>query len=104
MTKHLAQKESENVTRKEEDDEDKLFLLSLVKETEKIPEENKLDAKSEIIQAIKKWQKTLQQAYQHFNQNRGNFRQYTPLPAPSPASQQSYETYHSNNSSLQDFY
>jgi hypothetical protein len=45
MTKRLAQKESENATRKEEDDGDKLFLLSFVKEIKEIPEEQKLDAK-----------------------------------------------------------
>jgi hypothetical protein len=54
MTKRLAQKE--NASRKE-DDEDKLFLLSFVKEIKKITEDNKLDAKSEIIQTIKNGRK-----------------------------------------------
>jgi hypothetical protein len=93
MSKRLAQKESEDASRKEEDDEDKLFLLSLVKEIKKIPEENKLDAKSEIIQTIKKWQKTPQQTYLHFNTNHGNLRHFTPLSTVSPASEQSYESF-----------
>jgi hypothetical protein len=98
MTKRLAQKE--NASRKEEDDEDKLFLLSFVKEIKKIPEDNKLDAKSEIIQTIKKWQKTAQQTYLHFSTNHGNLRHFTPLSTVSPASEQSYESFHSSDSSL----
>jgi hypothetical protein len=62
MNKRLAQKESENASRKEEDDEDKLFLLSL-KEIKKIPEENKLDAKSEIIQTFKNGRKPRRHTY-----------------------------------------
>jgi transcriptional antiterminator len=101
MTKHLAQMESKNGTRKEENAY-KRCLLSLVKEIKKIPEENKLVAKSEVFKPLR--QKTPQQAYQHFIQNPGMLRHYTPLPAPSPESELSYETGHSNVSSLQDFY
>lgn len=36
-----------------ENDEDKLFLLSLLKEFKKIPESNKLEARCEIIRAIR---------------------------------------------------
>lgn len=39
------------------EDEDRLFLLSLVKEFKKIPEDFKLDAKSDIIDVLKKWQR-----------------------------------------------
>lgn len=37
-------------------DVDKLFLLSLSDDLKKIPEEYKLDVKSELIQVLKKWQ------------------------------------------------
>ncbi|KAF9409686.1 hypothetical protein HW555_010976 [Spodoptera exigua] len=36
-----------------ENDEDKLFLLSLLREFKKIPESNKLEARCEIIRAIR---------------------------------------------------
>ena len=39
----------------DEDDTDRMFLLSMVNEMRRIPEENKLDLKVDILQLFKKW-------------------------------------------------
>ncbi|XP_055386106.1 uncharacterized protein LOC129615071 [Condylostylus longicornis] len=41
----------------EEEDEDRLFLLSLVKEMKKIPKDHKLDARLNILVVLRNWQK-----------------------------------------------
>lgn len=52
-TEQISQKEDEV----ERSDEEQLFLLSLVTEMKKIPEDHRLDARCEIILVIKKWQR-----------------------------------------------
>lgn len=44
---------STNIKRLEED-EDRLFLISLLKELKKVPEDNKLELKSEMMLLIEK--------------------------------------------------
>lgn len=60
ISKRFAQKPatemSTNLKRLEED-EDRLFLMSLLKELKKVPEDNKLELKSEMMLLIKKWQR-----------------------------------------------
>lgn len=68
-------------------DVDKLFLLSLSDDLKKIPEEYKLDVKSELIQVLKKWQnKSIQHYHQQQQQPRNNTSGYQ-LTAPPPPSQ-----------------
>jgi len=45
----------ERETAEDKDDEDKLFLLSLVSSFKNIPQECKLDAKAEFISLLKKY-------------------------------------------------
>jgi len=60
MTKHFEKSNSrlENKT-VDTDDEDRLFCLSIVKELKKIPEDYKLDAKTDLLHTLKKWQNIL---------------------------------------------
>lgn len=57
MTKHF-EKSNYNQENKavDTDDEDKLFCLSIVKELKKIPEDYKLDAKTDLLQNIQNQQ------------------------------------------------
>lgn len=50
------------------DDEDKLFCLSIVKELKKIPEDYKLDAKTDLLHTLKKWQNIQNQQYSALSQ------------------------------------
>lgn len=72
-------------------DVDKLFLLSLSDDLKKIPEEYKLDVKSELIQVLKKWQtKSIQHYHQHHTAGAQGSRNNTgyQLAAPPPPQQQ----------------
>ncbi|XP_055907237.1 uncharacterized protein LOC129942365 [Eupeodes corollae] len=42
----------------DDEDEDRMFLLSLLKDLRKVPQQNKLEAKSELLLVLNKWQKT----------------------------------------------
>ncbi|RZF45354.1 hypothetical protein LSTR_LSTR002797 [Laodelphax striatellus] len=59
--------------RKHRDDGDRLFMLSLSKELEKVPDKYKIDVKLEILQAIMKGQKRALQAEQSAEDNFINF-------------------------------
>lgn len=52
MMKRVKEEQSENPPRPEENEEDKLFLLSLLSEMHKVPAQNKLKLRSDIITAI----------------------------------------------------
>ncbi|XP_075214762.1 uncharacterized protein LOC142320630 isoform X2 [Lycorma delicatula] len=55
--RNLLQKiKSKKQNKKITDDEDRLFLLSLIKELKKVPEDYKLDVKLEIMKALKRGQ------------------------------------------------
>ncbi|KAL5281137.1 hypothetical protein ACFFRR_004883 [Megaselia abdita] len=69
-------------------DVDKLFLLSLSDDLKKIPEEFKLDVKSELIQVLKKWQN---KSAQHYHQHRNNSGYQLPV---TPVAQQQQQQQH----------
>lgn len=75
ISKRFAQKPatgmSTNMKRLEED-EDRLFLMSLLKDLKKVPEDNKLELKSEMMLLIKKWQRIggQQSYYSHSSPNK----------------------------------
>ncbi|CAG9828128.1 unnamed protein product [Diabrotica balteata] len=69
LTENLNRKCKENMSTREVDDDDKLFLLALHGDFKKISDDYKLDAKTEILSVLKKYKELSSDKNSHPNQS-----------------------------------